>query len=164
MINIYESINRGFHRQFTKLNESLGSDISKYQEWVDYDMKEYGRISKETMHEIKKAGLSVVKDQYGDYEVIAEEADHDRKEESLVVENDGISKEDKGRLLIIEYKDGKKNLETLHNELLKLFDGDYKKAFEFFVENEGVKLKECDNSDIRKKLQEACRRGASRRN
>lgn len=163
MINIYEIINKGFHRQFMKLNESLGSDISKYQEWVDYDMKEDGRISKETLQEIKRAGLSVVKDQYGDYEVIAKEADHDKKEESLVVENDEIRKENKGRLLIIEYKDGKKGLETLHNELLKLFDGDYKRAFEFFVENEGVKLNECDNSGIRTKLQAACRRGVSRK-
>ena len=39
-------------------------------------MKEHGHISKKTMEEIKKAGLSVVKDQYGQYEVIAKEKDH----------------------------------------------------------------------------------------
>lgn len=56
-----------------KLKESEASqDISEYQKWVDYDMKKYKRISDETMNKIKKAGFSVVKDQYGDYEVIAD--------------------------------------------------------------------------------------------
>ena len=50
--------------------DSLGSDVDKYQKWVDYDMKRYGKISEETMSELKKAGLKVVKDKYGDYEVI----------------------------------------------------------------------------------------------
>lgn len=50
--------------------EDLGSDIGKYQKWVDYDMKRYGKISKKTNDLIKKAGLQVVKDKYGDYEVI----------------------------------------------------------------------------------------------
>lgn len=59
------------------IKESVGQDVSEYQKWVDYDMKKYKKISKETMSKIKKAGLSVVKDQYGDYEVIA-----DRKDES----------------------------------------------------------------------------------
>ena len=55
------------------LKESEASqDISEYQKWVDYDMKKYKRISDETMNKIKKAGFSVVKDQYGDYEVIAD--------------------------------------------------------------------------------------------
>ena len=59
------------------LKEDIGQDISEYQKWVDYDMKKYGRISFATMKKIKKAGFSVVKDQYGEYEVIA-----DRKDES----------------------------------------------------------------------------------
>lgn len=55
------------------LKESEASqNISEYQKWVDYDMKKYKRISDETMNKIKKAGFSVVKDQYGDYEVIAD--------------------------------------------------------------------------------------------
>ena len=53
-------------------------DLSEYQKWVDYDMKKYGKISRLTMHKIKKAGFSVVKDQYGEYEVIA-----DRKDECI---------------------------------------------------------------------------------
>ena len=52
--------------------ESIGEDVSEYQKWVDYDMKKYHKISKDTMDKIKSAGLSVVKDQYGDYEVIAD--------------------------------------------------------------------------------------------
>lgn len=59
------------------LTEDIGQDISEYQKWVDYDMKKYGRISFATMKKIRKAGFSVVKDQYGEYEVIA-----DRKDES----------------------------------------------------------------------------------
>lgn len=53
--------------------KDMGQDLSEYQKWVDYDMKRYHKISDKTMGEIKKAGLSVVKDQYGDYEVIAKE-------------------------------------------------------------------------------------------
>lgn len=55
----------------TIVEESLGSDIDKYQKWVDYDMKRYGRISDKTNEEIKKAGLQVIKDKYGDYQVSA---------------------------------------------------------------------------------------------
>lgn len=53
------------------MENSLGSDIKKYQKWVDYDMKRYGKISDKTQAELDKAGLQVVKDQYGDYEVTA---------------------------------------------------------------------------------------------
>lgn len=53
--------------------KDMGQDLSEYQKWVDYDMKRYHKISDKTMGEIKKAGLSVVKDQYGGYEVIAKE-------------------------------------------------------------------------------------------
>lgn len=51
--------------------------INQCQKWVDYDMKKYKKISDDTMEKIKSSGYSVVKDQYGDYEVIA-----DRKDES----------------------------------------------------------------------------------
>lgn len=53
------------------LSEDLGTDIDKYQEWVDYDMKRYHKISDQTNKEIKEAGLKIVKDKYGDYQVIA---------------------------------------------------------------------------------------------
>ena len=104
-MNLYENINKGFERLYGDLdsnksntfrkplteskNESkevdrkslkeykdLGQDLGEYQKYVDADMKEHGHISKKTMEEIKKAGLSVVKDQYGEYEVIAKEKNH----------------------------------------------------------------------------------------
>lgn len=53
------------------MKEDLGKDIARYQRYVDYDMKHYGEISKKTQGFIDKAGLQLVKDQYGDYEVTA---------------------------------------------------------------------------------------------
>ena len=50
---------------------SLGLDLRKYQKWVDYDMKRYGKISDKTNEDLKKAGLKVVKDKYGEYQVIS---------------------------------------------------------------------------------------------
>lgn len=52
------------------MKDDLSDDIKKYQMWVDYDMKRYNKISEITMSALKKAGLKVVKDKYGDYEVI----------------------------------------------------------------------------------------------
>ncbi len=63
-------------RRNRRLKESCS--INQCQKWVDYDMKKYKKISNDTMKKIKSSGYSVVKDQYGDYEVIA-----DRKDESL---------------------------------------------------------------------------------
>ena len=62
--------------------ESVGQDVAEYQKWVDYDMKRYGRISNDTLKKVRAAGLSVVKDQYGDYEVIAYRKDESCKDES----------------------------------------------------------------------------------
>lgn len=59
------------HFGLKTLKEDLGDDIEKYQKWVDYDMKHYHRISDETNREVKEAGLQIVKDKYGDYEVIS---------------------------------------------------------------------------------------------
>ena len=53
--------------------KNIGQDVAEYQKWVDYDMKRYHKISDKTRREIRDAGLSIVKDQYGDYEVIAKE-------------------------------------------------------------------------------------------
>ena len=54
-----------------KAHDVIGKDIEKYQKWVDYDMKHYGKISDNTQKYLKDAGLQVVTDQYGDYEVTA---------------------------------------------------------------------------------------------
>lgn len=67
------------------IKENIGTDIDEYQQWVDYDMKRYGKISNKTNKEIKEAGLQVVKDKYGDYQVIAGKYDESLKES---VDND----------------------------------------------------------------------------
>jgi len=91
-------------------NEELDedADISEYQKWVDYDMEKYGRISRLTMAKIKKAGFSVVKDQYGDYEVIA-----DRKDESVEEEKceDCDKKEIKEHFEKVEIETDKEKME-----------------------------------------------------
>lgn len=51
----------------------LGKELEKYQNWVDYDMKRYGKISGKTKQELNKAGVEVIKDDHGDYEVIAKD-------------------------------------------------------------------------------------------
>lgn len=62
--------------------------INQCQKWVDYDMKKYKRISDDTMEKIKSSGYSVVKDQYGDYEIIT-----DRKDEACHGRNSRKMKE-----------------------------------------------------------------------
>ena len=74
------------------IRESLGADIGKYQKWVDYDMKRYGKISDETNDYLKRAGLEVVKDQYGDYEVIASEVYNKDKVAEETVAKDACRK------------------------------------------------------------------------
>ena len=62
----------GKSKSHRRVSESeLSDDVAKYQKWVDYDMKRYGKISGRTQDLLDKAGLEVVKDQYGDYEVTA---------------------------------------------------------------------------------------------
>lgn len=56
-----------------KFVEDLGDDVAKYQRWVDYDMKRYGKISDKTKSYLDRAGLEVVKDDHKDYEVIAKD-------------------------------------------------------------------------------------------
>lgn len=52
------------------IRANMGEHLDEYQKWVDYDMKRYGKISEKTQRELDKAGLKVVKDKYGDYEVM----------------------------------------------------------------------------------------------
>ena len=56
-----------------KFDEDLGDDVAKYQRWVDYDMKRYGKISDKTKSYLDRAGLEVVKDDHDEYEVIAKD-------------------------------------------------------------------------------------------
>lgn len=71
--NLGESLRRN-----RRLKESCS--INQCQKWVDYDMKKYKKISDDTMKKIKSSGYSVVKDQYGDYEVIADRKDTSKNE------------------------------------------------------------------------------------
>lgn len=86
--NALVKVKKYLKSQGIDMEESLGADVAKYQKWVDYDMKRYGKISDITSEKIRKAGLSVVKDQYGDYEVIAkdpvEESKKSEKERYVV--------------------------------------------------------------------------------
>lgn len=84
-----ESIKRVDGKEHSKKNfkESIGSDIAKYQKWVDYDMKKYGDISNITKTYLKRAGLDIVKDDHGEYEVIAKSADKDAEKEECLEED-----------------------------------------------------------------------------
>lgn len=95
---------RGFREELKKklIPESLGSDVDKFQEWVDYDMKRYGRISKQTEKEVKEAGLEIVKDKYGDYQVIAGRYNESLEEVSIKT-NDSkteVKAEDDGKIVV----------------------------------------------------------------
>ena len=82
------------------LKEDIGEEIGEYQKWVDYDMKKYGHISKETFDKLKDADLTVVKDEYGDYEVIPHEKIHEacrkrktnkKLDESIIYTSEGLN-------------------------------------------------------------------------
>lgn len=65
------------------LQEDLGSDLAKYQKWVDYDMKKYGKVSDKTKQDLDKANLTIVKDKYGAYQVVSKEIDGKALKESV---------------------------------------------------------------------------------
>ena len=102
-------------KKVIKANKSLGSDISDYQKWVDFDMKKYGKISDTTMKDIKEAGLSVVKDQYGDYEVIADDkvegGCHGKRKVTASIDKYALNDEIWG--LLHNIKDMKKKIDGL---------------------------------------------------
>lgn len=50
-------------------DNTVSEKLKKFQMWVDYDMKHYGKISQLTQDLIDKEGLQLIKDQYGDYEI-----------------------------------------------------------------------------------------------
>lgn len=52
-------------------DKPAAQSIEDCQKWVDYDMEHYGHISEKTNEIVKKAGFQIVKDDHGDYEVIA---------------------------------------------------------------------------------------------
>lgn len=104
-----EELKEGCKGKEKEIKEDLGTDIDKYQKWVDYDMKKYGKISKKTEDEIKKAGLSITKDQYGEYEVIGKEP----VKESLNEELKKVSVETEDTEINVEgTEDGEVNVNT----------------------------------------------------
>ena len=88
------------------VKEDPGSDIDKYQKWVDYDMKRYHRISDITNKELKKAGLTVVKDDHGDYEVITEACGQKKRVEIIEAATPRSEEEEKYYSAIKEYVNG----------------------------------------------------------
>lgn len=84
-------VNESLIKTGKKLKEDLAQDLTRYQKWVDYDMKKYGRISDITKKALEKASLELVKDDHGDYEVIAKEDDGKAIAES-VAKRGGIGK------------------------------------------------------------------------
>ena len=64
-----ESCKRKSIKESDSNEETIGDKLKKYQMWVDYDMKHYGKVSETTQEIIDKEGLQLIKDQYGDYEV-----------------------------------------------------------------------------------------------
>lgn len=78
----------------------------------------------------------------------ASEVDDYKRRGMSLVESLDPDKEYKGRMMIINYKNGHSTLERLHKDLVDLFDGDIKTAFNFLVDNENVKIKESADSNV----------------
>lgn len=106
--DVYKDNDYGFEFE-ESLKEDLGTDIDEYQKWVDYDMKRYGKISDQTNKEIKEAGLQVVKDKYGDYQVIAGKYDESLKEAAV---KDVTITTDDSRTTMTSEDDGKVTVTT----------------------------------------------------
>lgn len=109
-----EVVKESFEDEHLGIKENIGSDIAEYQKWVDYDMKKYGKISDDTNEKIKKAGLKIVKDDHNDYEVIANEPNHDVTEalyQTKTLSGTPISFEVEDKKLIIK-ENGKVIIET----------------------------------------------------
>ena len=92
MVNFIDNMNSSFEKKYgsilnpvkhKRLTESVGSDVERFQEKVDFFMKSKGYIPDDFKKKLEAAGLSLTKDQYGQYEVIAYDPDRDAKKESL---------------------------------------------------------------------------------
>lgn len=119
-----------------KLKEDIGSTIDKYQKWVDYDMKRYGKVSDITRKKIEQAGLQLVKDQYGDYEISAGKYDESCKKDPLKEEVEEIkittddleisidADEDKEKIVDEESEECEEIIEPVSNETKEEIDLD----------------------------------------
>ena len=87
----------------------------------------------------------------------ASEVDDYKRRGMSLVESLDPDKEYKGRMMIINYKKGNSSLEKLHKDLVNLFDGDIKTAFNFLVDNENIKIKESEIKEDKDSDREAVR-------
>lgn len=87
----------------------------------------------------------------------ASEVDDYKRRGMSLVESIDPDKEYKGRMMIINYKNGHNTIERLHKDLVDLFDGDIKTAFNFLVDNENVKIKESEIKEDKDSDKEAVR-------
>ena len=102
-----------------KEDDQAASVVDKYQKWVDYDMKKYHRISDITKRKLDDAGFEVVKDDHGDYEVIAKELNEsidvhiDRENEDITIETDGLKVDTSDKDVHIEEKEDEEIVDVL---------------------------------------------------
>lgn len=100
---IEKLVNNDLHES---AEDNLGVDLDKYQKWVDYDMQKYHKISNKTNNEIRRAGLQIVKDKYGAYQVIAGKYDESLKEsvKDVTITTDDsrttMTSEDNGKVIV----------------------------------------------------------------
>ena len=131
------------------VKESVGEEIDKYQEWVDYDMKHYGKVSGKTMSELRKAGLTLVKDNHGDWEVIAKSYDEscDKKSRKKITESEELDREYFASLVKLGDKpyDGYSILNDGYfvKRIYAESDDDAVKQFRAWVDKGGMKNESC---------------------
>lgn len=132
------------------LKESVGQDLSEYQKWVDYDMEKYGRVSKDTFSKIRAAGLNVVRDQYGEYEVIAKRP-VERNESTELKEDLDMSRKEMINWIEEHWNDTIEHGEWLYNYLTELGfniedDSDEEEGFYANITTDGLRavIKELD--------------------
>ena len=85
-----------------KENDQAADVLAKYQKWVDYDMKRYGKVSDKTNKELKDAGFELVKDDHGDYEVTSK-MDEDFSHVSVTTDDSTLEMdaEEDGEVVIV---------------------------------------------------------------
>lgn len=79
--------------------------IEDAQKWVDFDMKRYGKISERTNKLVEKAGFQIIKDDHGDYEVIAGKFEGLKEDfEKVEIETDkekmSMTSEENGKVVV----------------------------------------------------------------
>jgi len=139
-IKVVGSFNKNEIEENITINESdkaAAKSIEDCQKWVDYDMKTYGHVSKETQDIIDKAGFQIIKDEYGDYEVAAK--DYEPKTESSIFQNSEVEPMFKvGDVVIPTYDPGAgytdKNRMNIKYKITEVGDYDKSNGFKYLAE------------------------------